>query len=82
MTSAIQVSIVLRSFAGLVDGCLFAAKLAPTYTGIVDWLKTADLRVFYCQNGRVDLFGPGREQWSQEARAFFWALPELWEAGD
>ena len=37
---------------------LFAAMLAPTYTGIVDWLKTAKLRGFECQNGHVSLFGP------------------------
>ena len=61
---------------------LFAPKLAPTYAGIVDWLKTGDLPGFKCQNGRVDLFGPGREQWSvKKARAFVRALQALWEAG-
>ena len=61
------------------DG-LFAAKLAPTYTGIIDWLKTAKLKDFQCQNGQVDMFGPGREQWSEKkARAFIRALQELWE---
>ena len=63
------------------DG-LFKPKLAPTYAGIVDWLKTADLQGFKCQNGRVDLFGSGKEQWSQKkARAFVRALQALWEAG-
>ena len=52
------------------DG-LFAPKLAPTYAGIVDWLKTATLTDFECQNGRVDLFGSGKEQWSvKKAREF------------
>ena len=41
------------------DG-LYAPKLAPRYTAIIDWLKTADLRGFKCQNGRVDLFGSGK----------------------
>ena len=63
------------------DG-LCASKLAPTYTGILDWLKTANLKDFECQNGRVDLFGPGKEQWSvKKARAFVRALQGLWEAG-
>ena len=63
------------------DG-LFAAKLAPTYTGIIDWLKTAKLKGFQCQNGEVGLFGPGREQWSvKKAQAFVKALQGLWEVG-
>ena len=65
-----------------VPNGLFSAKLAPTYTGIIDWLKTAKLKDFECQNGQVPLFGPRPEQWSQKkARAFIKALRELWEAG-
>ena len=61
---------------------LFKPKLAATYTGIVDWLKKEELKDFECQNGRVDLFGPGKEQWSvKKARTFLRALQELWEAG-
>ena len=61
---------------------LFKPKLAPTYTGIIGWLKTAELKEFKCQNGKVDLFGPGKEQWTQKkARSFVKALQELWEAG-
>ena len=61
---------------------LFKPKLAPTYTGIVEWLKTAKLDDFQCQNGRVDLFGPGKEQWFvKKARKFVSALQGLWEAG-
>ena len=63
------------------DG-LFKPKLAPTYMGIVDWLKTAKFNDFECQNGRVDLFGPGKEQWSvKRTREFIRALQRLWEAG-
>ncbi len=61
---------------------LFAPKLAPTYTGIVDWLNTAKLKGFKCQNGHVPLFGPGPEQWTPDkAGAFVRALKGLWEAG-
>ena len=63
------------------DG-LFKAKLAPTYTAIVEWLKTANLQGFTSQSGRVDLFGSGKEQWSQKkARKFVRALQALWESG-
>ena len=58
---------------------LFAPKLAPTYAGIVDWLRKEELKDFDCQNGRVDLFGSGKEQWSvKKARAFVRALQALW----
>lgn len=61
---------------------LFAPKLAPTYTGIIGWLKAAKLKEFKCQNGQVGLFGRGREQWTQEkARTFVKALQALWDAG-
>ena len=36
---------------------LFKRKLAPTYVAILDWLETAKLKGFQCQNGRVPLFG-------------------------
>ena len=60
---------------------LFEDKLAPTYTGILDWLKRVGLNDFECQNGQVALFGPGREQWSaKKARAFVTAMQELWDS--
>ena len=62
------------------DG-LFKPKLAPTYAGIVDWLSTAKLDGFECQNGRTNLFGSGKEQWLvKKAKAFVRALQGLWEA--
>ena len=65
-----------------VPNNLFVPKLASTYTAIVDWLKTAKLNNFECQNGQVPLFGQEPEQWSvKKARAFARALGELWEAG-
>ena len=61
---------------------LFAPKRAPTYTDILDWLRTVKLNDFKCQSGQVALFGPGREQWSEKkARAFVKALQGLWDAG-
>ena len=65
-----------------VPDSLFAPKLAPTYTGILDWLKKANLKEFVCQNGHVQMFGRGREQWTvKKAQAFVKAMGELWEAG-
>ena len=48
---------------------LFKQELGSTYTGILYWLKKAKLQDFQCQNGQVDLFGPGREQWVREEGA-------------
>ncbi len=65
-----------------VPDSLFTGQLATTYTGIIGWLKTAKLKDLKCQNGQVDLFGRGREQWTQEkARAFVKALQQLWNTG-
>ena len=59
---------------------LFKRKLAPTFVGILDWLETAKLKGFKCQNGRVSLFGSGREQWTADkARAFGKALQDMWD---
>ena len=63
-----------------VPNDLFAPKLAPTYVGILTWLKTARLNDFQCQNGLVPLFGPQPEQWSvKKARAFVKARQEMWD---
>ena len=59
---------------------LFEQKLAPTYLGILTWVKTARLNDFQCQNGLVALFGPQPEQWSvRKAREFVKALHEMWD---
>ena len=58
----------------------FAQELAPTYEGILAWLKTAKLKEFQCQNGLVPLFGPQSEQWSvKKAQAFVKALQKMWD---
>ena len=65
-----------------VPDALFKPRLAPTYAGVLGWLKTAKLGDFQYQNRKVALFGPGREQWSQKkARTFVRTLQGLWEAG-
>ena len=59
---------------------LFKRKRAPTYTGILDWVKTAKLKDFQCQNGLVPLFGRQREQWTvAKAQAFVKAMQDLWD---
>ena len=48
----------------------------------LNWLETANLEGFKCQNGQVSVFGPGPEQWTADnARAFGKAPREPWEAG-
>ena len=58
----------------------FVRKLALTYTGVLDWLKTAKLKEFQCQNGLVLLFGRQREQWTvAKSQAFVKVMQELWD---
>ena len=65
-----------------VPNGMFKQDLAPTYTGILGWLKKAKLGDFQCQNGQVPLFGRGKEQWTvQKAQAFLKALQGLWDVG-
>ena len=65
-----------------VPNHLFKRKQAATYHGILNWLETTNLKGFKCQNGRVRLFGEGREQWTvDKARAFVKGLQKLWDTG-
>ena len=65
-----------------VPNHLFKRKRAATYAGILDWLETAELKGLKCQNGKVALFGKGREQWTvDKARLLVKGLQELWETG-
>ena len=58
----------------------FGPELAPTYLGILTWLKTAKLKDFQYQNGQVPLFGSERKQWSvKKARVFVKELQEMWD---
>ena len=62
-----------------VPNSLFKNSLVETYAGAVNWLSTAMLGEFKCQNQFVDLFGTSSDQWSVEkAQAFIRALGRLW----
>ena len=62
-----------------VPNMLFKNSLAQTYVGAVNWLSTASLGEFKCQNRLVDLFGDSRDQWSvYKAQSFIRALGSLW----
>ena len=62
-----------------VPNTLFKNSLGQTYIGAVNWLLTATLRDFKCQNQLVDLFGDSGDQWSvDKAQAFIRALGDLW----
>ena len=39
----------------------------------LDWLETANLEGFKCQNGQV--FGPGPEQWTADSARAFGKVP-------
>ena len=58
----------------------FGPDLAPTYLGILTWLKTSRINDFQCQSGQLPLFGPQPELGSvKKARAFVKALQEMWD---
>ena len=54
---------------------LFRETLSKTYEDSVAWLKTADLKGFLCQNGKVRMFGERSEQWTLDAAR---ALVDAW----
>ena len=58
---------------------LFSRRLESTFVDVLDWLKTAKLEDFLCQNGRVAMIGNQREQWSiAKSRAFVESMQRLW----
>ena len=62
-----------------VPNTLFKSSLAQTYMEAVNWLSTAMLGDFKCQNQLADLFGESRDQWSvDKAPTFVRALGNLW----
>lgn len=62
---------------------LFAPRLAPTYTGILNWLKKAMLKGMPCQSGQVNLLGLGPAQSPvKKARKSVRPLQKRWDAGD
>jgi hypothetical protein len=60
---------------------LFRPRLVKSYSGIVDYLSTTNLKQFKCQNGVRELFGSSRaDLWSiDKAQKFIRALRRLWE---
>lgn len=55
----------------------FGNSYGDTFVNVVNWLNSADLTNFVCQNGIQRLFDQGR--WtSQNARAYIGALIQMW----
>lgn len=54
-------------------------SLRQRYFSVVEWLYSADLARFLCQNGRTYLFGPTPEQWTLfQAKTVITSLASLW----
>ena len=63
-----------------VPNNLFRPSFGQSYYGVVEYLTTASLQQFKCQNGVRELFGSSRDLWSvDEAQKFVRALVQLWE---
>jgi len=64
-----------------VPDVLFRPKLVQSYSGIVEYLTTAELKHFRCQNGVKGLFGPSKDDlWSMDkAQKYILELRRLWE---
>lgn len=63
-----------------VPNGLFKPSFGESYFGIVEYLKTANLKQFECQNGVQHLFGSSKDLWSlDDAQRFIQALGQLWE---
>ena len=55
----------------------FGSSYGDTVVNVVNWLNSADLTGFVCQNGIQRLFDSGR--WTQQnARAYLGALIQMW----
>lgn len=55
----------------------FGSKCGSTFVNVVNWLSSADLTNFVCQNGIQRLFSDGR--WTEaNARAFIAGLIQMW----
>ena len=59
---------------------LFEADFGRTYSGIVTYLKGANLKQFKSQNGVRQLFGKSNDLWNvDDAQKFVLALEWLWK---
>lgn len=62
-----------------VPNGLFTTRYSSIYHGVVQWLVSADISRFTCQNGQVYLFGDTPEQWSIDlASRYINGLANLW----
>ncbi|MFC2017401.1 hypothetical protein ACFLUD_03195 [Chloroflexota bacterium] len=62
---------------------MFRRRLVNSYGRIADYLSTANLQRFRCQNGKRELFGPSGDLWTvNKARKFIRALIRLWDQWD
>ncbi|MFC2060028.1 nucleotidyltransferase [Chloroflexota bacterium] len=62
-----------------VPNDLFKDNFGQTYSGIVDYLKNANLQQFKSQNGVRQLFGQSKDLWNVgEAKKFVLALERMW----
>ena len=63
-----------------VPNQLFRPRLIQSYEDITDYLSTANLERFQCQNGKRELFGSSSDLWSlRKARRFIRSLIRLWD---
>ena len=63
-----------------VPNDLFKKKLAGSYESIIEFLLSANLQQFVCQNGKKELFGSHPDIWSQrKARRFINSLKRMWD---
>jgi len=59
---------------------LFKADFRQTYSGIVTYLKSANLKQFNSQNGVLQLFGKSKDLWNVgDAQKFVLALERMWK---
>ena len=58
----------------------FVSSCQSTFCNVVNWLSTADLSSFVCQNEQLLLFGNTQEQWSiSNAKTLLQKLADLWQ---
>jgi hypothetical protein len=62
-----------------IPNAQFGGSYQDTFCNLVNWLNTADLSNFMCQNGLTQLFGNSPEQWSlTNAKTLVDTLADLW----
>ena len=62
-----------------IPNSVFVADTSKTIHGVLDYLYSAYISGFVCQNGKHLLFGPSEEQWNTvDARETINALVYLW----